>query len=67
MNCHEINPLLHAYVDGELDLMRSLDIEQHLETCSTCAAAKRLLQSLHSTLRNSNLSYPAPASIWRVF
>ena len=67
MNCHEINPLLHAYVDGELDLMRSLDIERHLETCSACAGVNRLLQSLQSALRHSNLSYPAPASIWRVF
>lgn len=67
MDCHEINSLLHAYVDGELDLMRSLDLERHLETCANCAGVKRLLQSLHSILQHSNLSYPAPASIWRVF
>lgn len=67
MSCHEINPLLHAYVDGELELMRSLDVERHLENCSACAAVRRLLQSLHSALRHSNLSYPVPATIWRVF
>jgi anti-sigma factor RsiW len=67
MNCHEINLLLHAYVDGELDLMRSLEVEQHLENCSTCAALRRLLQSLHTALLQSNLSYPAPPTIWRVF
>lgn len=63
MNCQEMNPLLHAYVDGELDLMRSLDVERHLKTCAACAAAKRSLQSLHSALRHSDLSYSAPVSL----
>ena len=27
MNCHEIHPMLHAYVDSELDLMPSLGRE----------------------------------------
>ena len=63
MNCQEMIPLLHAYVDGELDVMRSLDVEQHLKTCPACAAARRSLQSLRSTLRHSDLSYSAPASL----
>lgn len=63
MTCHEMNPLLHAYVDGELDLMRNLDVERHLKTCAACAAAKRSLQSLRSTLRHSDLSYSAPGSL----
>jgi anti-sigma factor RsiW len=60
-----MNPLLHAYVDGELDVMRSLDVETHLKTCAGCAAARRSLQSLRSTLRHSDLSYSAPASLRR--
>src|SRR5947207_11609697 len=63
MNCNETHPLLHAYVDSELDLMRSLDVERHLKTCAACAAVKRSLQSLRSTLRHSDLSYAAPASL----
>lgn len=63
MNCNEINPLLHAYVDSELDLVRSLDVERHLKTCAACAAAKRVLQSLRSTLRHSDLAYSAPLAL----
>jgi len=63
MNCNESHPLLHAYVDGELDLMRSLEVERHLRTCAACGAAKRSLQSLRSTLRHSDLSYSAPGSL----
>lgn len=65
MNCQEMNPLLHAYVDGELDLMRSLEVERHLKSCANCVAAKRSLQSLHSTLRHNDLSYSAPAPLRR--
>lgn len=68
MNCNEIHPLLHAYVDSELDLMRSLEVEGHLKTCAACAGAKRSMQSLRSTLRHSDLAYSAPASLHeRVF
>lgn len=63
MNCNEINPLLHAYVDSELDIVRSLDVERHLKTCAACTSAKRALQSLRSTLRHSDLAYSAPASL----
>jgi anti-sigma factor RsiW len=60
MNCHEIHPLLHAYVDSELDLMPSIEVDRHLKSCAACAAMKRSLESLRSTLRNADLSYRAP-------
>jgi anti-sigma factor RsiW len=63
MNCNETHPLLHAYVDSELDLVRSLEVERHLKTCATCMAVKRSLQSLHSNLRHSDLSYQAPDAL----
>ena len=31
MRCDEIADLLHAYGDGELDLVRSLEVERHLQ------------------------------------
>jgi anti-sigma factor RsiW len=63
MNCHEIHPLLHAYVDSELDLMPSLEVDRHLKNCAACAAMKRSLESLRATLRNSDLAYRAPQSL----
>jgi anti-sigma factor RsiW len=63
MNCHEIHPLLHAYVDSELDLMPSLEVDRHLKTCAGCTAMKRSLESLRSTIRNSDLAYRAPESL----
>lgn len=63
MNCNETRPLLNAYMDSELDLVRSLDVERHLKSCSACVTAKRSLQSLHSALRHSDLAYRAPESL----
>ena len=34
MNCHEIQDLLHGYLDDELDVVSSLAIEQHLQDCA---------------------------------
>jgi anti-sigma factor RsiW len=63
MNCAETHPLLHPYTDGELDLVRSLEVEQHLNTCAACATQKNSLQSLRSLLRNSDLAFRAPDSL----
>jgi len=63
MNCHEIHPLLHAYVDSELDLMPSLEVDRHLKSCAACAAMKRSLESLRTGLRNADLAYRAPESL----
>ena len=63
MNCHEIHPLLHAYVDSELDLMPSIEVDRHLKSCAHCSAAKRSLESLRSNLRNSDLAFRAPPAL----
>lgn len=66
MNCVEIGLLLHACADGELDLVRSLEIEQHSKTCARCAAEKNSIQALRAALRQGDLAYPAPDSLRRV-
>jgi anti-sigma factor RsiW len=36
MNCDESNLLLEAYADGELDLVRHVELEAHLKACPAC-------------------------------
>ena len=62
MTCAEIH-LIHAYVDGELDVMRSLDVEQHTKSCPKCAAQLNSLKALHTALAQSDFAYHAPASL----
>ncbi len=63
MNCAEIRKLLHAYADGELDLVRNLEVEQHLKSCAKCAAEKNSIQSLRDALRQNDLAYRAPNAL----
>lgn len=63
MNCAEFNLLVHAYVDGELDVMRSVEVEQHARGCAACAAKISAIKSLQVALRENELGYHAPASL----
>ena len=60
MNCKEALNLLHAYGDGELDLVRSLDVEQHLNRCEGCSQEHRSLHALRATIRSEVPRFDAP-------
>jgi anti-sigma factor RsiW len=55
--------LLHGYSDGELDLVRSLEIEEHLRTCPACAQELREQQTLRKNIRSANLYHRAPEAL----
>jgi anti-sigma factor RsiW len=51
MSCDGCRRLIDAYVDGELDVRGSLDVEAHLATCRTCAAAVRTRREMSHAIR----------------
>lgn len=63
MICEDNRGLLHAYVDGELDLVRSLEIEKHLQGCKTCAQAVENQQALASAMRGSSFYFRPPREL----
>jgi len=63
MNCSETDLLLHAYADGELDVVRSLELELHVKGCPACAARLESLKTLARALRDNDFAYHAPASL----
>jgi anti-sigma factor RsiW len=65
VTCDDLQSLLHGYVDGELDLVRHLDIEQHLSGCPTCAAAYENLRSLQAALRDGGYRFSPPPDLRR--
>jgi anti-sigma factor RsiW len=60
MNCHQVRQLLNPYVDGELDLMRKVEVEEHLGQCEECLARDRSLRSLRSVIATEAPYYRAP-------
>jgi len=63
---HEnIRELLHAYLDGELDLANARETERHLEGCTDCRGIERAIRELRSTLTGEATTYRAPAHLRR--
>src|SRR5881396_2740650 len=65
LSCQEARELIHGYVDGEVDLVRSLEIEEHLRDCHACSHAYKGIRSLRSTLSDSALRFDPPANFER--
>jgi anti-sigma factor RsiW len=63
MSCEEARPLLHAYIDGELDLSGSLAIEEHLRTCTVCSGGVAAVRALSEGIVETALRYQAPARL----
>jgi anti-sigma factor RsiW len=65
VDCHETRQLIHGYVDGELDLLTNLEVEQHLRDCPPCAQTHADLQAVRAALRGGALSFRAPPGLSR--
>lgn len=63
MSCEAVRPLLHAYLDGELDLLRALEVERHLPTCPACNDAFQGIKSLQSALQTLLPRFEPPAAL----
>jgi len=63
LSCQITQEFIHAYVDGELDLARSLEVEQHIQECQACANAYRSQTAWRSALKDSSLYHSAPARL----
>ena len=58
MNCDDARRLIAAYSDGELDLLRNVDMEEHLRSCDSCALARENLQALKQAAQSAY--FPTP-------
>lgn len=63
MSCQRAQEFIHGYLDGELDLARSLEVEQHMHECEICARTYRSHTTLRSALKHNSLYYTAPADL----
>jgi anti-sigma factor RsiW len=63
MSCQEARLLIDAYVDQELDLVRSLDFERHVEGCGECRALRDQVEELRSAVRIHSPYFAAPEGL----
>lgn len=63
MNCHETRELLGAYADGELDAVRNLEIERHLQSCPSCTEIYEEHRALAEAIARRAPRFAAPAAL----
>lgn len=65
MNCQEAQSLINGYVDGELDLVRNLAIEEHLQQCALCSQVYKNQRVLRHEIKTGSLYFKAPPDLQR--
>jgi anti-sigma factor RsiW len=63
VRCEEAQSWLDAYVDGELDLLRSLEVEQHVEACLCCRTLRDQDEELRRSLNAEGVYFDAPGGL----
>jgi hypothetical protein len=63
MDCRVVVKHLSAYVDGELEPSRMLEVEQHLGVCDDCELARSCLGALRREVRARLVTPAAPAHL----
>ena len=63
MSCKLTQRFVPGYLDGELDLSRTIEMETHLQVCAECARELERLQALRAALQRGSLAYAAPAAL----
>jgi anti-sigma factor (TIGR02949 family) len=62
VTCADAEPLIEAYLDGEVDAARAAELETHFSTCTNCTAKLETMQALSQELRAAPY-FRAPASL----
>jgi anti-sigma factor RsiW len=52
VNCELTQRYVPGYLDGELDLVRTIEMESHLKGCPTCAQEVETLKALRAALHS---------------
>jgi len=63
MTCDELNPLLNARIDDEIDPVQRSALDSHVKTCSACAADLLELESVRNAIRADMPYYTASADL----
>ena len=61
MNCELTERYVPGYLDSELDLVRTIEMESHMKRCPQCAQELEALKALRAALQRSSLEYAAPS------
>jgi anti-sigma factor RsiW len=65
MECEDVRGLVHGYLDGELDLAKSLEVERHMRECEECGRELREQTALRLAINRDIPYFDAPPALSR--
>ena len=65
MTCEDMNDLLHALLDGELDADNTRKMEAHVAGCTRCEGELRGYRRMRRAMAVPSMSFQAPAGLRR--
>jgi anti-sigma factor RsiW len=63
MKCDELEVMLHALIDGELDAGHARDVETHVADCGGCSEKLAAFRTMHDIMSSTPLKEIAPAHL----
>jgi anti-sigma factor RsiW len=64
MTCQDARLIIDAYLDAELDLTKTLELEQHLKTCNACQKIYQNRLMLQKAIRSGSLYHEPTAALY---
>jgi anti-sigma factor RsiW len=65
VTCEEVQELIHAYIDGELGLVPTLEIDGHLGECETCRSDHQAHSNVRALVQGGAQYFNAPELLKR--
>jgi anti-sigma factor RsiW len=63
LHCDETPDLIHGYLDGELDLVKSMAVGKHLQHCAPCTQKHQAIRSVQSAAGHDGVRFDPPANL----
>jgi anti-sigma factor RsiW len=63
VSCDDARLLIHGHLDGELDLVRDLEVERHIDECPRCTREYAALRAMRSRLKEEGFRFAAPPEL----
>lgn len=63
MDCNQSKILIDAYIDNELDITNSLELERHIAKCQDCSSVYRNYLALRTVLNDESLYFSPPPDL----
>jgi anti-sigma factor RsiW len=63
VSCQDTRDLLDAYFDGELDPVRSVEVDDHLQACLECRSIQTQLKAMRTALQRPGIYFKPPEGL----